>query len=185
MNRKNAVSLVLAVIAAAATVLVTTAGSWDRLRYTVGAFEREAEQRNISETLDLFGATYAGFYVTGGNPEGLRLFPAEMLIKRRIFMEINTYREAGVVYALDRDRSELKDIQFLDLAHAVAVADESWFMMYQDAATRRSLSAKRAMFTTVRYFLKKRWGKWNVLEYEVYGRDDTLPPFDRRRVIAW
>lgn len=185
MTRTYVMVAASAALAAVVAAFATTPGSGGQFRFKVGQFDSEGEKREIAETLKLFSATYAGFYVSGGNPEGLRSFPAEMMIKRRIFMDINSYREAGLVFALDRDRSDIKEIRFADATHAAATADEFWFMQFQNAATRRPLSAKKANFVTVRYFLKKQWGKWIVLEYEVYGQGDELPPLETERIAAW
>jgi hypothetical protein len=113
------------------------------------------------------------------------MFPAQNLIKRKIFLDIRLNQEAELVLVTDRDRSDVRHITFLDPDHAWAVVDEAWFMQYQNAATRRPVSGKKANFITVRYLLNKTGGKWLVTEYDVYGRNDRIPPVPPERLASW
>lgn len=164
---------------------LTDAGSWDYFRFKMGNYDFNKERAAIKDSVRLFSATLAGFYASGGSTAGLNMFPAEKLIKRRIFQEMNINRQSGLVLVADRDRSDVRQIIFSGPAHATAVVDESWFMQYQNAETRRPVSDKKANLIAMRYFLKKQWGKWIVVEYEVYGRDDSMPPVQNERFLKW
>jgi hypothetical protein len=183
-NRFAAIGVISAVLSLLAAFL-STPGSGDQFRFKIGYYDRQAEEAAIQDTLALFRATLAGFYMTGGNVAGLNMFPAEKMLKRNIFKDININLDAGRVLVMDRDRIELKQIVFSDRNHATAVFDETWFMQFQNAGTRRPLSGNKANLITARYFLKKMWSRWVVISYEVYGREDILPPVDEARFIAW
>lgn len=179
--RISVLALLLAVVAA----FSTTPGSWSLFRFKIGNYDREGETESIGQTIQLFSATLAGLYLTVGNSPGLNIFPATNLIKRRILQEIRTNLDSGVVLAVDRDRSDVRQVLFSDSSHATAVVDEAWYMQYQDPASRRPVASKKANFITVRYYLKKMWGRWTVMDYEVYGRDDSIPPVQHERFVQW
>lgn len=185
MSGKPVRIIVLALFLALVAAIVTTPGGWAHFKFTVGNFDRDGEMLDIQDTIRLFSATVAGFYVSGGNLTGLNMFPAEKMIKRMVILDIRVNAEKGRLLVLDRDRSEVRNVLFGGPTHAAAVLDETWFMQYQDAVTRRPLSGKKANVITVRYILKKMWSRWVVVEYEVYGRNDEIPPVQRERFARW
>ncbi len=176
MIKRYALIFAAALIIALVTVFVSVPGSFGYFRFYLGNYDIKGETASVRNTIKLFSASISGFYASGGSPEGLNYFPAEKLIKRRIFMDIDYIKKTGMVLVMDRDKSDVKQITFIGPVHAVAVVDEAWFNEYQDYETRKKLSNKKSNIITVRYFLKKMWSKWIVVEYEVYGRDDKIPP---------
>ncbi|MBI4839247.1 MAG: hypothetical protein HY806_08955 [Nitrospirae bacterium] len=176
MIKRYALIFASALIIALVAVFISAPGSYDFFRFKMGNYDIRGETASVKDAIKLFSASISGFYASGGNPAGLNMFPAEKLIKRRIFMDINYAKKAGQALVMDRDKSDIKQITFMDPVRAVAVVNESWFNEYQDYETRKKLSNKKANIITVRYFLKKMWSKWIVVEYEVFGRDDKIPP---------
>ncbi len=178
-------------IAAAAVLLafITSAGApgaYDHYRFMTRPEVREAETEQVKGAIRYFSASVAGFYSRGGTtPEGLNLFPAEKMIKRRIFQEMQNAREAGKLLVMDRDRSTVKDVRFLAPDRALVVVDENWFNAYQNIVTRRPISDNKANFVTVRYFLAKTGGNWIVVEYAVYPQGKPLPPLRAERLAVW
>lgn len=160
-------------------------GAYDYYRLKTGNFLYDNEVREIKSTVKLFSDTVAGFYATGGSVSGLNMFPAEKMVKRRIFQDINTWKDSGKLFVLDRDKLAIKEVKFISPDRAIAVSDENWFSVLQDSQTRRQISGKKADFITVRYFLKKMWGKWIVGDYEVYPQGEILPPLTVERLAAW
>jgi hypothetical protein len=132
----------------------------------------------------LFSATLAGFYATG-YMAGLVAFPAENPIRRRIFQDINNWEQAGKRLVLDHDRSTVPEISFITPDLSTAVVRENWFSVYQDIRTRRQISTKLANMITVRYYLRKQWGRWIIFEYEVYPQEEKIPPAAVGQVLRW
>lgn len=166
-------------------VLAVTPGSWTYYRFVTDRYDFDGETAEVMSSLKLFSATIAGFYMTGGSTEGLNVFPAEKMIKRRIFMDLSSLNISEKILVTDRDRTYYREITFLSPIHAVVVADEEWYFAYQNAVTRRPLSTKKLNALTVRYYMKKTWGKWLVLEYDVFSRDDELPPYSVEKIVRW
>ncbi|MDA8084226.1 MAG: hypothetical protein M0024_11270 [Nitrospiraceae bacterium] len=86
---------------------------------------------------------------------------------------------------MDRDRSTFRKITFLSPERAVAIVDESWFIVLQNYTTRRQISGRKADFVTVRYFLKKMWGRWIIVDYEVYPQGEVPAPLPADRLFSW
>ena len=159
-------------------------GAYDHYRITVDYDRRQQEAEAVKDAIKVFSGTLAGFYATGYTA-GLRQFPAENPIRRRIFQDIENWEQSGMMLVMDRDRSVVKEIVFITPDLAIAVVDENWFSVYQNLQTRRQISAKKANIISVRYYLKKEWGRWIVFEYEVYEREDKIPPLTPERVLKW
>jgi len=172
-------------VVALIAVLAVTPGSWTYYRFKTDRYDYASEAEALGASVKLFGATMAGFYMTGGNPEGLNSFPANPLVKRRVFMDLNGLLMSKQIFVMDRDTRELRDLVFLSPVHAVVVTDENWFFAYQDAETRRPLSTKKFSKLTIRYYMKKKWGKWIVMDYDVFDREDTLPPLLKEKILQW
>lgn len=170
---------------AVAAVMYTTPGSWTHYRFATGRYDYAAEKEEVRSSIRLFSASLAGFYMTGGSLDGLNAFPAERMVKRRIFMDLNNLKMNGSLFIPDRDKTEFRDIRFLSPVHAVAVTDEDWFLAYQDLQTRKPLTTKKHNPVTFRYYLKKQWGKWIVLEFDVFSREETLPPAPVEKIVQW
>lgn len=140
------------------------------------------EEKAIEDTLKLFNRHFATFFNTGGRLEGLNEFPAANLIKRRIFQDINKWNKENSVLVYDKDLFEIISLEILAPIRAVAVAKEVWFLNVKDRETRKNLSAVKANPIKIRYILKKIDGSWRVIEYEVFGKDDDIPPLITGRV---
>lgn len=174
-----------ALAAAVAFAFATTPEGYLNYRYALGNYSRAAEDRAIRETIKLFSATAAGIFLTGGGMQGINILPAEQLVKRRIYQDTRFLADMGMVLAHDRDRSDVREIRVLSPFHAVALVNEAWFLAYQDIFTRQLLSNKKADIITVRYLLKKNGGRWGIVDYEVYVREDEIPPLDTARFLKW
>ena len=185
MSGKTVRICALSFVLALAAVFWATPGSWNYYRFKTGNYDFAGETDAVTNTIRLFSGTLAGLYVSGGNPAGLNSFPAETMVRGRVIRDIGILHQMNLVLATDRDRSTVKQITFVDPAYAVAIIDEAWFMQLQNYSTRRPVSNKKANIITVRYFLKKQWSKWIVMEYEVYGRGDPILPVPLERVLAW
>lgn len=160
-------------------------GAYQYYRYKVDTSLKMHETEMVKSTIKFFSSTVAGFYATGGIVAGLNIFPAEKAVKHRIFQDIRNWQNTGKVLVMDKDKSTVKNVTFITPDRVIAVVDESWYNVYQDYKTRRPISDKKANLITVRYFLKKQWGKWIVIEYEVYKQGDALPLVPVDRVITW
>jgi len=77
---------------------------------------------------------------------------------------------------------ELESVDLVSPVSAAAVAREVWFLTIQDRDTRKSLmSGVKANPIRVRYLMRKEEGTWRVIEYEVFGPDDTIPELQKVR----
>ena len=56
------------------------------------------------------------------------------------------------------------------------------FIVVQDKETRGKKSGVKGNPVKVRYFLKKIEGNWKIIEYEVFGKDDDIPPIANERI---
>jgi len=174
-------AVIVGVILASLTSFLTHENAFYNLRFHLGLYDRVSEEKDIEKTLRLFNRYFATFFSTGGSLEGLNEFPAANLIKRRIFQEINDWKKEGYLLVYDRDVFKIESVEMLDPISAVAIAKEVWFLNVQDLNTRRYVSPVKADPIRVRYFLEKIGKKWQVVEYEVFGAQDEIPPLDERR----
>lgn len=175
------VGVVLAFIASAAA----RPGAYEYYRFKTGNFPREMESHEIRNAIKNFSSTLSGFYASGGIVAGLYGFPSEKIVKRRIFQDIRNWQEQGKILVMDRDTSTVKHVAFIAPDRAAVVVDETWFSVFQDATTRRPISVKKANVITIRYFMKKMWGKWIVADYEVYPQGMQLPPVPVESFLKW
>jgi hypothetical protein len=163
-----------------------TPGAYDHYRFFAHDTLRGGEEEQVRNTIKFFSSTLAGFYALGGaTADGLNLFPAEKMIKRRTFQDIENWKVRGKLLVMDRDRSVVREVRFIAPDRAVAVVDENWFSQYQDRKSRQEEADKIANFITVRYFLRMVGGKWMVVEYAVYPQGEPLPPFPLQSVAKW
>ncbi|MBI1922310.1 MAG: hypothetical protein HYS23_14640 [Geobacter sp.] len=144
------------------------------LRHHLGIYDRQAEEKRVEETLKKFNIHFASFFNTAGLLVGLNEFPADNLVKRRIFQDINTLKAFNNVMVYDRDVFKLKKVDFPDPIRAVALADEVWFISLQDAVTRANVSGVKANQIQVKYMLRKENGAWRVIDYQVFAKDDAI-----------
>jgi len=176
---------ILSFVLALAGALTSVPNPWQFIKYKVGIFDKAGETQAVRDSIKQFSASIAGFYASGGSIQGLNMFPADNTVKRRIFLDIQINRESGFVLVADRDRSDVKQITFSDTNHASAIVNEAWFMQYQNIGTRKPVSDKKANYLTLRYLFKKIGGKWIVMDFDVYGRNDSIPPVQQERLAAW
>ena len=183
--KRHLAALVAGALLAVAVVFAVTPGSWQHYRFLTDRYDFNAEFDEVAASLRQFSGLMATFYMTGGPTEELNAFPAEKMLKRRIFIDISSMIRQGVILVTDRDATVYREIAFLDPRHAVAVTDEDWYLAYQTAVGRRPLSTKKLNQVTVRYYLKKQWGRWIVLDYDVFGQGDTLPSVPAEKIVRW
>lgn len=180
--KKNIVSLIAGIILAFTVSLFIHKNGINNLFFHMGVYDMPGEEKAIEDTLKLFNRHFATFFNTGGRLEGLNEFPAANLIKRRIFQDINKWNKENSVLVYDKDLFEIISLEILAPIRAVAVAKEVWFLNVKDRETRKNLSAVKANPIKIRYILKKIDGSWRVIEYEVFGKDDDIPPLITGRV---
>jgi len=159
-------------------------GGYEHFRFYAHGYLRQQETANVEATIKLFSSSVAGFYATGYTV-GLKQFPADNMVKRRIFQDIRNWEESGKFFVMDRDRIAVRNVEFLAPDMAVALVDETWFSVFQNRSTRRPISEKQANILTVRYYLKKKWGRWIIFEYEVFPQGKPLPPVPVDMVLKW
>lgn len=176
MTRKSVILTVVAgILAALSLSFATSEQSLANFRFHAGLFDRTAARKNVEQTLKKFNVHFASFFNTGGMLEGLNEFPAENMVKRRVFQDINTLLSANTIMVYDKDQFKLKDVAFIDPLRAVAIADEVWFLSLHDAKTRARLSGVKASTIQVRYLLRKQEGGWRVVDFQVFAKDDAIP----------
>ncbi len=168
----------------ACIISFTSPGAYEHYRFKVHGDQKLTEIQAVRETIKLFSASMAGFYATG-YMAGLVQFPADNLVRRRIFQDIRNWEQTGKMLVMDRDKSTVREVKFIAPGLAVALVDENWFSVYQDRATRRQISGKKANFIVVRYYLKKQWGRWIVIEYEVHQQGEQIPPVPVDKALKW
>jgi hypothetical protein len=151
------------------------------LIFRLGMYDASMDKKAIEETLNLFNKHFATFFNTGGNLTGLNEFPAENMIKRRIFQEINKWTKNNQLIVYDKDVFEIESVDFLDPDRAIVVAQEVWFLSIQEKKSRKPLSAVKASPLRIRYFMKKTDGSWSVVEYEVFADTDKISPMRMER----
>jgi hypothetical protein len=147
------------------------------LRFKLGLYDKAALEKSVEDTLKLFNKNFATLFNTGGETAfALNAFPAENMIKRRVFQEINEWNKKNRVLVYDKDVFELEETVLLSTGRAVAVAREVWFLNVQNRQNRREKSGVKASPIRVRYYLEKVNDRWKVMEFEVFGKDDAVPP---------
>jgi hypothetical protein len=159
-------------------------GAYDHYRFYTHGYLKKQETEAVKGTVKLFSSRISGFYSTGF-VAGINTFPAEKMVKRRIFQDIRNWEESNRLLVMDRDKSTFKQIIFYAPDTASAEVDENWFVVFQDRLSRQYISAKKGNILTVRYYLKKKWGRWIIIEYDVYNQGDKLPPVPVERVLKW
>ncbi len=180
---KNIVSIICGVILALMLSFFTNNNALVNLRFHLGLYDTTAEEKQVEDTLKLFNRNFATLFNTGGDLSvALNEFPAANMIKRRVVQEINDWAGNNKVLVYDKDVFELEKIHLLSPGRALAVAREVWFLNVQNRDTRREKSGVKASPIRVRYLLKKIGNKWGVIEYEVFGKDDTVPVMNTDRM---
>ncbi|MEF9426676.1 MAG: hypothetical protein L0956_05720, partial [Candidatus Mariimomonas ferrooxydans] len=174
--KRNVSSLITGIIIALTVSLFTHDNSLHYLRFHLNLYDTATEEKTIEDTLRLFNKHFATFFNTGGNLGGLNEFPAANLIKRRIVQEINEWTKNNQILVYDRDIFEIEQTVFLSPERAVTVAQEVWFLNVQNKQDRKEKSGVKASPIRIRYFLKKLDSRWRVIEYEVFGKDNDIPP---------
>jgi hypothetical protein len=175
--KKIIISIVAGIILALLVSFVSHENSLDNFKFKMRMYDRASEEKAIEETLNLFNKLFASFFNTAGSLTGLNEFPAANMIKRRIFQEISEWKKKSNVIVYDKDDFEIESIDILNPFRAIAVANEVWFLNVQEIQSRKKLSGVKANPIKTRYVLQKIDNRWRVVEYEVYGKNDTIPPF--------
>ncbi len=173
---KNIVSLIAAVITALALSYYFNKDSLVNFKFHTGMYNTEEEKKAVENTLKLFNKNLATLFNTGGDLQSLNYIPAENLIKRRNVQEINEWTRNNKVLVYDKDGFEIEDIELLSRQGATAVSKEVWFLNVQNRQNRSEKSGVKANSIRVRYILGKQDNRWKIIEFEVFGKDDTIPP---------
>ncbi len=147
------------------------------LRFQLGLYDKAAVEKSVEDTLKLFNKNFATLFNTGGNMSlALNAFPAENMIKRRVVQEISDWNKDNRILVYDKDVFEMEETVLLSPNRAAAVAREVWFLNVQNRQNRREKSGVKASPIRVRYYLEKVNNRWMVMEFEVFGNDDAVPP---------
>jgi hypothetical protein len=176
MRRDVILAAAAAVVLAFAVFFIKADGAGDGLRFRLGLSDREAEIKAVKEGVALFNIYYARLFTSAGDMEGLNLFPADNLIKRRVIQEIASWKEQGSALVYDRHGIDIQSVDLLGPERAVAVAEEHWALVLRDLATGRKSRGSKTLRCRCRYLLGKIEQEWKVLEYDVFGMHDLLPP---------
>lgn len=180
--KRNIISFIIAVVAAMAVSFFINDDSPDNFRFHLGLFDTAEEEKAIESTLKLFNRNFATLFNTGGvQSSALNQIPAANLIKRRIVQEIGNWAKDNRLIVYDRDVFEMESIDFLSPGRAVAVAYEVWFLNVQKRDKRHEKSGVKASPIRVRYHLARAGDSWRVIEFEVFGKDDSVPPLNIER----
>jgi len=132
----------------------------------------------LENTIRLFNKSYAGFYDTGGITGALNSFPADPLVKRRIFQDIGALMSRGELLVHDLHKTEFMRIAQPTRLSAIVETRELWDMWikYLESGER---SGSMARVCQVRYYLRPGPGRWDVWDFEVYDGDAVMPPARR------
>ncbi len=173
---KNIVSFIAAVITALALSYSFNEDPLVNFKFHTGLYNTAEEEKAVENTLKLFNKNFATLFNTGGDLQSLNYIPAENLIKRRIVQEVNEWTRNNKVLVYDKDVFELEDVELLSPQRATAVAKEVWFLNVQNRKNRSEKSGVKANSIRVRYILGKQDNRWKIIEFEVFGKDDSIPP---------
>jgi hypothetical protein len=173
---KNIISFIAAVMTALALSYFFNEDPLDNLKFHTGLYNTAEEKKVIEMTLKQFNKHFATLFNTGGELQSLNYIPAANLVKRRIVQELNEWSSNNQVLVYDRDVFEIKNIEILSPKRAVVMANEVWFLNVQNREKRHEKSGVKANPIKVRYILGKHDDRWKVIELEVYGKDDSIPP---------
>lgn len=180
---KNIIAIICGATLALTISFYTNDNSSDNLRFNIGIYETDTDEKQIEATIELFNRYFATLFNTAGGPSvALNELPAVNMVKRRVVQEIEIWMRNGKVLVYDKDVFEIQSIDLLSPESAVTVARETWFLNVQEKGTRKRMSAVKGNPIKVRYFLRKIEGSWKIIEYEVFGKDDTIPPLTDMRL---
>ena len=180
---KNILSICFGTLLALSVSFIADDNAAENFRFHMGLYDTAADEKQLENTLKLFNRNFATLFNTGGDlSSALNEFPAANMIKRRVVQEINDWARQEKVLVYDKDVFDIEEIDLLSPARAVVVAREVWFLNVQNRLARNEKSGVKASPIRVRYILKKIDDKWGVIEYEVFGKDDTIPVINTDRV---
>jgi len=171
---KNIISIIAGIITAFAISYSTNEDALKNFRFNAGLYDTKYEEKALENTLKLFNKQFAVLFSTSDVGE-LKHMPAANLVRRRIVQEIRNWAINDQVLIYDKDFFEIEKIELLSPKRAVVVANEVWFMNVKSRKKRYEKSGDRINQIKVRYILRKMGKRWEVIEYEVYGPDDSLP----------
>lgn len=178
--RREIVSSALGALLAIAAAVATMPGAGSYFRHSLGLWDEKASRGELVATITAFNQYYAKFFDTGGDLDGLHLFPASNLLKRRMVQDINSWSEMGLVLVHDKFGLEVDSITILSPEKAVAVTSESWALMVRSRDGREAPRGTQSLNIRVRYILERKSGAWTVSDFDVYSPQDEVPPFTRR-----
>jgi len=166
-----------ALLAVAVTASVAPDGKgWRNLRFHLlgpPAHDEEA----LRAVVKAFNSGLAGFYDTGGMTFGLSEFPADNLVKRRIFQDIAQWRKAGLRRMQDLHELEFTDLFFKSPVEAYVETKELWdvWLRVEESGAKKGRGMRPLRS---RYRLFRRGEKWIVVDFSVFDLKDELPPIE-------
>lgn len=166
--------ILVGVLAGIVAAFLSNDFALDNLKFHLrgpGAFQKEL----LEQTVRLFNKNYAGFFDTGGPTVELNAFPADNLVKRRIFQDINLLLARSELLVHDLHKTEFTRIALPTRLSAVVETKELWDMWVKNLETDQR-SASMARGYQFRYYLRPGPGRWEIWDFEVYGLDTVLPP---------
>ncbi len=168
---------ILAAVVAAALVAAAAVNEhpFYNLMFRLGLYDRAAVKQNIELTLRQFNRDFATLFNVAGPRAVLGAIQADNLIKRRIIQEVTFWDGKNMVMVYDKDTFNIEKIELPRPDRAIVVAREIWYISAQDAATRRPVSTLKRNPERIRYLMRMVGGKWQIMEFEVYGENDSIP----------
>lgn len=176
MNRETIAAAAAGAALALVVFLAMGGGAWKGLRFRTGFFDREDAIQQARETVAVFNIYYARFLSSAGDVEGLNLFPADNLIKRRVIQEINSWKERGSALVFDKHALNITGVELLGPERAVVTTEERWALVLRETATGRKTSGVKILHGRYRYLVGGLGNAGKVLEYDVFNMQDPLPP---------
>ena len=177
---KKVIAAILGALLALCVAMLIKHGSVDHLKYSLGLWDKEAARKEVLAALDSFTQYYSKFFNTGGDLEGLGVFPAANLVKRRIVQDINAWTDQNLVLVYDKFGFEVESVEVLSPEKSLVVTKESWALMVRQRDNRSIGKGMQSLSMRVRYIFGREAGIWKVQEYEVYTIDDDIQPFKER-----
>lgn len=174
-QRQEVLAVVAALLAAFISVAATSSNPINNLGFHLGLYDKAGMKKNVEVTLKQFNRDYATLFNTNGPTAILGSFPADNLLKRRIYQEIRYWDQRNSVMVYDKDTVKIERIDFPAPDRAVVVAHEIWYISAQDADTRKRISTLKRGRERIRYIMRLVQGKWRVMDFEVYDEKDLVP----------
>lgn len=126
----------------------------------------DAQIAEVLAAIVSFNKVYQDFYATGGDPRLIDAMPAAKGVKHQIFRDLGYLRDGGRILVMDEAETLPVLVESDGAEGARATVYEEWNFVYQDAATRRSVTEIKGMGHGFRYTLKRSAGRWQIESWD-------------------